>query len=233
MNDKRMSVIIVAAGKGSRMGGDIAKQFMPLCSEVVLMYTMRRFFEVDAVKEIVLVLSGEAVLFWEELCRRYKFDIPHKIAIGGATRFDSVRNGITLCTDSCDYIAVHDAVRPNISKELIERVLKDAVCYGNGIASMPVIDSLRMIKDYDDTISVNRDMFRMIQTPQIFKSDILRAAYRQPFDDMFTDDASVVEQMGEKIHLSCGDYDNIKITTPKDMILMEYLLDKNNGIYEK
>ena len=218
-----ISVIIVAGGSGTRMGAAVPKQFLPLEEEeTILEATLRRFLAALPDSEIVVVLPAAETERWREICRQRGISETHRLCSGGATRFESVRNGIAAL-GPCDYIAVHDGVRPLVSREIIERATEDARTYGAVIPVVRPIDSMRRI-DRDGSRIVDRSLYRIVQTPQVFRADILRNAYARPFDERFTDDASVVEAAGQPVYLCEGSYENIKITTPVDMLTAEALL---------
>lgn len=218
--------IIVAGGKGLRMGGDIPKQFIPVNGLPVLMHTILRFREYDPQMHIVLVLPKDHQDYWRELCGQYAFSEPHDIADGGATRFHSSQNGVAAlggCPDA-DVVAIHDGVRPCVSVETIDRCFRAAAGSGAAIPVLPVIDTLRYVGHASaDGVSdepghnVLRSDYRIVQTPQTFRLGLLRRAFNQPFSERFTDDASVVEALGERVAMVDGNRENIKITTPYDL----------------
>lgn len=217
-----IGVIIVAGGSGRRMGATLPKQFMMLGQQPVLARSINRIHEALPKAEIVVVLPSEWVEMWRNMAAR--FDVArHKIATGGKERFHSVQNGIAALSDEVRTIAVHDAVRPLVSKKLIIRLV---LATDESAAVIPVVapaDSFREVEG-DESHIVNRSRLRMVQTPQLFRADVLRRAYEQPFSESFTDDASVVEAMGEKITLVEGERENFKLTTPTDMILAEAII---------
>jgi len=217
--------IIVAAGSGSRMHSVVPKQFLLLNGIPVLMHTINAFHNCQTQPKIIVVLPADSHAYWDSLCREHHFDIPHQLVSGGETRFHSVRNGIGLIDDEDAIIAIHDAVRPLISKETIDESYECAVKYGNAIVAIKSRDSVRQIKD-NRSVSLVRDEIFLIQTPQTFQSEQLKKAYLQPYQASFTDDASVVEQTGVNINLIGGSYQNIKITFPEDIAIAEFLLKK-------
>lgn len=214
--------IIVAAGKGDRMSSVTPKQFLELQGLPVLMHTIARFHESAAQPEIILVLNVHYHTYWEDLCDKYHFSIPHKLVNGGITRFDSVRNGLKAVTQK-GIVAVHDAVRPLVSKELITQCFESAEDQGNAVPAVQCSESLRKV-GADGSQSLDRKDYYLVQTPQCFSSTILKRAYKQPFRNEFTDDASVVEKAGETIHLVEGETRNIKITYSDDLVIAEALL---------
>ena len=222
---KNLSVVIVAGGTGRRMQNDTPKQFLILGNEPVLMHTIRRFASFGPVEEIIVVLPASQQSVWEKLCRSYAFTIPHTTVAGGDNRFESVRCGLQACNPHNEYVAVHDGVRPFVSPELLLRTYTHAVSYGNAVPAVPVTDTLRrLIPGEKANRSIDRSLFRAVQTPQIFRTETIRAGYGQPFRPDFTDDSSVVERLGESIHLSEGDYANFKLTTPLDLLVAERLI---------
>lgn len=218
--------IIVAGGKGLRMGGDIPKQFIPVNGMPVLMHTIRRFREFDPQMHIVLVLPKDHQDYWRQLCNEYRFTDRHDIADGGSTRFHSSQNGIMALAEApdSDIVAIHDGVRPLVSVETIGRCFTAAAESGAAIPVLPVIDTLRYVGHADENgvnteqgHNVLRSDYRVVQTPQTFRLALLRRAFTQPFNERFTDDASVVEALGEKVTMVDGNRENIKITTPYDL----------------
>ena len=215
--------IIVAGGKGLRMGGELPKQFIPVEGRPVLMRTLDAFYACDSSIQIVLVLPRDHQPYWQELCREYQFAVPHRIADGGATRFHSVQNGLALVDAPEALVAVHDGVRPFVSHEVINRCYQDAEQYGAVVPVTPVVETVRHLLPKGSE-TVNRDAYRLVQTPQTFRVSLLRRAYEQPYCDAFTDDASVVEALGAAVHLVEGNRENIKLTTPFDLTVARALL---------
>lgn len=215
-------VLIVAGGKGLRMGADIPKQFLPVGGKPVLMRTLEAFYAYNQDMRIILVLPHGQQDYWKTLCGEYRFDIPHSIADGGETRFHSVRNGLAL-VDEPGLVGVHDGVRPFVSQEVIAR------CYAlaaTELAVVPVVKVVETVRRLTDagSITVNRDEYRLVQTPQVFDGEVLKQAYSQPYTSAFTDDASVVEAWGVPVTLTEGNRENIKITTPFDLKVAAALL---------
>lgn len=230
----RKYVLIVAGGKGLRMGGDLPKQFIPLEGKPVLMHTLEAFHRWDALAELVLVLPEDHQSYWNMLCREIGCKVPHRIANGGETRFQSVRNGLQFLSEEIGntsgrnekaLIAVHDGVRPFVSSEVIAACFDEAEKNRAAIPVMPMIDSLRET-DEKGSHPVDRNRYFAVQTPQVFDAELLLKAYEQEFSALFTDDASVVEAMGEAIHMVTGNRENIKITTPFDLLVAESLILK-------
>ena len=217
----KYSVIIVAGGKGLRMGGDLPKQYIPIQGKPILMRTIEAFHQFNAAMQIILVLPADHQSYWKELCTQYSFTIKHEVAQGGETRFHSVNNGLQLAKG--EIVGVHDGVRPFVSQEVIERCYKMTEKTGATIPVIPVVESVRLVQD-GQSEAVNRDAYRLVQTPQVFSAEVLRKAYMQEFNSLFTDDASVVEAAGHAITLVEGNRENIKITTPFDLKISSALL---------
>ncbi|MDM8146137.1 2-C-methyl-D-erythritol 4-phosphate cytidylyltransferase [Bacteroides eggerthii] len=219
-------VIIVAGGKGLRMGGEVPKQFLPIGGKPVLMRTVEAFYQTDAETGIVLVLPQEQQSYWKNLCCQYDFRIPYILADGGCTRFHSVRNGLQVIPDedSDSLIAVHDGVRPFVSPRLIQECFEAATRWGAVVPVLDMVDSVRQLSEDGSSMAVDRSCLKLVQTPQTFRADILKNAYRQEFTERFTDDASVVEASGVSVALVSGNRENIKITTPFDLKIAEALL---------
>lgn len=223
-------VVIVAGGKGLRMGGDVPKQFLLLGGKPVLMRTIERFHAFDAQLQIILVLPPDQQGYWHELCLTHHFKLPYLLADGGATRFESVRNGLALIpNDVQGLVAVHDGVRPMVSVKVIERCFAMACKAQAVIPVTPVVETLRQIMPDGVSQTVNRDAYRLVQTPQTFDLQLLKQAYQQPYSTAFTDDASVVEALGMQITMVEGNKENIKITTPFDLDVCERLLHSTHS----
>ena len=214
-------IIIVAGGKGLRMGGDIPKQFLPVCGKPVLMRTLEAFHAYDASMRLILVLPVSQQAYWKQLCEEYQFDLVHEIANGGETRFHSVKNGLALVKED-GLVGVHDGVRPFVSQEVISRCYQEAVSLKAVIPVIGVVETVRHLTE-EGSETVPRDQYKLVQTPQVFDVTLLHRAYQQEYTDLFTDDASVVEALGEKVYLVEGNRENIKLTTPFDLKLAELL----------
>lgn len=213
--------IIVAGGKGLRMGGDVPKQFQLVGGRPVLMHTLQQFRNAIADLQIILVLPREQQDYWRELCRQYEFGVEHRVADGGQTRFHSVKNGLALIPDGEEgIVGVHDGVRPFASADLIRRCYAAAVEAEAVVPAVPVVESLR----HEERGAIDRKGYRLVQTPQTFSIPLLKAAYRQAYLETFTDDASVVEAYGHRVAMIDGIRENIKLTTPFDMVVAEALL---------
>ena len=217
-------IIIVAGGKGLRMGSDIPKQFLPIGGKPVLMRTLERFREYSADLQIILVLPEAQQAYWQELCEKYDFKVKYQLANGGQTRFHSVQNGLALVPDDAEgVVGVHDGVRPFPSIEVIKNCYETARTAKAVIPVIPVVETVRHLEG-DSSVTVPRGDYRLVQTPQTFDIQLLKAANRQPYNDGFTDDASVVESYGHAITLVEGNRENIKITTPYDLKIAEVLI---------
>jgi 2-C-methyl-D-erythritol 4-phosphate cytidylyltransferase len=221
INHKRY-VIIVAGGNGARMNTPIPKQFLKLDGRPILMHTINKFTETDPSIEIIIVIPEEQVQLWDSLCQEHGFHKTVKVAFSGESRFASVKNGLELVTED-SVVGVHDAVRPLVSSKTIIAAFKAAEMYGNAIPGVPINDSIRQIES-TRSIALDRSRYCAVQTPQCFRSDIIKKAYEQDYKYTFTDDATVVEAMGEHIRLVDGNTENLKITGPKDLIIAEALL---------
>lgn len=204
------------------MGGEVPKQFRVVAGRPVLMRTIEAFHRYDSAIGVILVLPDAHRDYWAALCREYAFAVPHTVVSGGETRFHSVRNGVRAVPGEVRLIAVHDGVRPFVSCRLLIDTFATADVHGVAVPAVPVVDSLRRVTT-EGNEAVSRAEYRSVQTPQVFCAEILREAYRQPYNDTFTDDASVAEAAGYAVTLVEGDTDNIKITSPRDMVLAEML----------
>ncbi len=214
--------IIVAGGSGRRMKSAIPKQFLLLGGRPLLMRTIERFNSFDNTIEIILVLPSEHHSLWRGLIREYSFNISHKVVSGGEERFHSVKAGLS-CVNETSLVAVHDGVRPLVSHDTIWRCFADAEEFGTAVPFVEPADSVRIIAG-DDSRPYPRNEVRLIQTPQVFRSSLILSAYDRDFDPSFSDDASVAEAAGVTIHLTHGNRENIKITTPEDLTVAHALL---------
>lgn len=216
-------IIIVAGGKGLRMGTDIPKQFLEVGGKPILMHTIERFASYDEKLQIILVLPHEQQDYWHELCVKHNFNIPHTIVDGGDTRFQSCKNGVmAIPEDVTDgVVGIHDGVRPFVSHEVIDCCFETARDEYAAIPVMPVVETLRYVDRHGGGKNVMRDDYRVVQTPQTFDLSLLRQAYNQPYQESFTDDASVVEALGCNVQMVEGNRENIKITTQFDLKVAE------------
>ena len=217
-------VIIVAGGSGRRMVAEIPKQFLLLNGKPVLMHTCETFYSFDPSLSLIIVLPAEHIATWETLCNTHSFTIPHRIVEGGPERFYSVRNALRTIHPDESLVAIHDGVRPLVSHETIQTAFDAALNYGNAIPVIPVIESVREQTSTENHI-IDRSKLQLIQTPQVFKSSLICKAYEQDYSSTYTDDASVLEKMGEKIVLTKGNPENIKITRSIDLIIAEALIN--------
>lgn len=211
--------IIVAGGRGLRMESNVPKQFLLLVEKPILMHALEAFQKAIKGIGIVLVLPSDQIKKWELLVMKHSFDIEHRIVAGGKDRFNSVKNGLVEIPED-SLVAIHDGVRPLVSRDVIIRSFEGAAVHGNAIASVALKESIREVNQQGNK-SVDRDAFRLIQTPQTFKSSLIKDAYANVEHSEFTDDAGVLENAGVKIHLIEGDYKNIKITTQEDLLFAE------------
>lgn len=217
-------VIIVAGGKGLRMGRDIPKQFIPINGKPVLMCTIEAFYAYDPQMDIILVLPSAHQKYWKELCEEYRFSLPYRLADGGETRFHSVRNGLALIPSSDGLVGVHDGVRPFVSQEVIRECYEQALLFQAVVPVTDMVETVRYIREDGNSETVSRERYKSVQTPQVFTVDLLKKAYLQDYTPLFTDDASVVEHLGATVHLVKGNRENIKLTTPFDLKVAEALL---------
>jgi 2-C-methyl-D-erythritol 4-phosphate cytidylyltransferase len=215
-------VIIVAGGSGSRMHTDIPKQFLNVNGKPILFHTIKCFDNYLKGIPIILVLPEPFIDYWKSITKKNDFAIEHQVTKGGQTRFHSVKNGLELITESA-IVAIHDGVRPLVSKETLHRAFQKAEKDGNAIPAILITESMRRVEP-DNSVYVNRDNYRMIQTPQCFHLELIKKAYEQVYKEEFTDDASLVEALGVKINLVEGNQENIKITRPADLKYAEALL---------
>ena len=197
------------------MGCSMPKQFLEINNKPILLHTVQKMHQSLEDSEIILVLPKAEFKNWENICQKHKFNTSHKLVEGGNTRFESVKNGLKKIKES-SVIAIHDGVRPLVNKNVVKQCMLIAKDKGSAVPVIKVDDSLRK-KTLNGSISVNRNEFLIVQTPQCFKSEIILKAYQQNFNNKFTDDASVVEDLGLEIQLVKGNKENIKITTPEDL----------------
>lgn len=222
MINNQKAIIIVAGGKGTRMGASLPKQFIRLGSRPILMHTIERFFNYDRSMTIIVVLPKNQQEYWTQLCKDYNFDVPFIIADGGQTRFHSVCNGLSKVTNE-RWIGVHDGVRPFVSDEVITTCFKVVQSSRAVIPTIGIVETLRKVEE-EKSSTLNRDDYRLVQTPQVFDVTLLKEAYQQEYNKKFTDDASVVEALGYDVTLIEGNRENIKVTTPFDLKIGEALL---------
>ncbi len=215
-------VVIVAGGQGVRMGADRPKQFLEIGGKPILRHTIERFLAFDPSFEVIVVLPSAQKDWWREYCRQSGFLERYSIVSGGITRFHSVQNALRYVGNE-GLVAVHDGVRPLVSRPLLERIFAAAEEAPAVIPAVPVVESVRKVEE-EASVPVSRDGLVLVQTPQVFAAEVLRKAYDQPFSPSFTDDASVVEASGVRVHVVPGDRMNLKITTPEDLQYAEGLV---------
>lgn len=221
------AAILVAGGKGTRMGAPISKQYLPIGGKPVLMHTLQVFYEVDSSIHLILVLPASDFSYWKELCQEYGFNIPHQLVEGGNSRFQSVRNGLDSITWTEGLVAIHDGVRPFVAKEVISNSFLEAEKSGSGIAVVALKDSIRKLGDDGKSCYQERQYFRLVQTPQTFLLSKIKKAFQVTEIQQFTDDATVFEHQGWQVSLIAGNPENIKITTPEDLQYGEFLLSQS------
>ena len=217
-------IIVVAGGRGTRMGGDVPKQFLPLAGKTVLMHTLDRMACAEPEAKLVLALPHDQQEEWQRLCQEYNYTRSHTVVDGGETRFHTVTNALALVPEGA-LVAIHDGVRPLVSADVVREAFNVAQCEGAAIPVMPVVESLRRVEG-DTSCAVERSAYRAVQTPQVFDSTPLKAAYSVAYRSEFTDDASVYEAAGYRVTLIDGNRENIKITIPQDIALAEIILQQ-------
>lgn len=218
----KKTVIITAGGIGSRMNNALPKQFLEIQGKTILEQTILCFYNYSKEIEIIITLPEDWIFFWEELCKKNNFLVKHQLVSGGVERFHSIQNALKIATG--ELIAIHDGVRPLVSNQTIEKAFDLCKLNGNAIPIFPLKESIRFL-DEKESKALNRKLYFTVQTPQVFKKEILTNAYQQEFHDKITDDASLVEETGVKIHTFIGNEENIKITTPIDLKFAEIVLE--------
>ena len=219
----KRGVIIVAGGSGHRMGSDLPKQYMDLAGKPVIVHTLERFIDFDPHMRIVLVLAKDHRGFWNDISGAFAHDRGIILTSGGETRYESVKSGLQHLEDGL-IVGIHDAVRPLVSMDTLKRCYGLAAEKGSCIPVTEMDETIRMIGKPGHSVHMDRSTLRRVQTPQVFKSEMLRKAYQEPFDPAFTDDASVFESLYEEVYTVEGNRENIKITTPVDLQLAEVLI---------
>jgi 2-C-methyl-D-erythritol 4-phosphate cytidylyltransferase len=215
------SIIITAGGIGRRMNSTVPKQFIEVNGLPILMHTIKRFYDYDSSCEIILTLPEDWLIYWSEMRIKYNFQIPHHVVSGGVERYDSIKNALDHC--HTEIIGVHDGVRPLVSMETIHRCLELVKKEGAVIPVLGLKESIRKMEG-EFSIALERKEYFTVQTPQFFTFDILNKAYHLPFHDKITDDASLVEEAGFKISLVEGNEENIKVTTPFDLKIINLFI---------
>lgn len=217
---------MVAGGKGSRMKSDLPKQYHDLAGKPVIIHAISRFLEFDPLMDVVVCVHPSYMSQLENLLKKYLPEFSGiRITAGGDTRFQSVKNGLQQLPDEPGVVGIHDAARPFVSIETVRLCYETAAQKGNAVPCMPVQESLRKISN-NINHAVNRNEYRSVQTPQCFHLEKLKKAFEQEYSQIFTDDATVFEHNGESIYLVEGNVENIKITTPLDMLLAEAIAQK-------
>lgn len=216
--------LIVAGGSGSRMNNAVSKQFIEINGLPVLMHTFNAFSDFCPKLEFILVLPKDQLGYWNGLCNKYEFKTEHKIAVGGETRFQSVKNGLDLISED-GIVFIHDGVRPLVSAKTLQNCLETAVEKGNALPVIPVAESIRCTSEKGNQ-PVDRSKYFLVQTPQTFQARLIKDAFRLAKTSTFTDDATVLESMGENIHLVEGNRENIKITFPEDLVYAKSFLSR-------
>lgn len=211
----RKAAILVAGGLGKRMNYALPKQFLELKGKPILFYTLEKFYDYDPNIELIVVIPEMYFIFWKELIQSHKIEIPHKIVAGGDSRYQSVKNGLSN-VENASIIAIHDGVRPFITKTFIGRLFEEAKKKGSAIPVKPISETVRKINSEENQILPRQEVF-LVQTPQIFLKEWLDKAYQTPYNESITDDATLVEQAGFLLHFIEGLTYNIKITTPEDL----------------
>lgn len=207
------------------MNSNIPKQFLELAGTPVILHSIYSFLKFDPSLQLIIALHENYFSYWHDLCKKYSFSHAHSLAKGGETRFQTVKNALTQIPDD-RIVAIHDAVRPLVSNDTIERGYRDALTFGNAIPVIPVNDSIRWSEGKKNQ-TVDRQHLRIVQTPQVFEASLIKRAYYRITNDSFTDDAAVLEAMGETIHLFEGNHENIKITHPDDLVIAQALMKQS------
>ena len=218
-------IIVVAGGRGTRMGGDVPKQFLPLAGKRVLMHTLERMAEAIPDAVLILALPHDQQDEWKRLCNTYGYMRRHRVVDGGETRFHTVTNALALVPEGA-LVAIHDGVRPLVSVDVVREAFAVAERCGAAIPVMPVVESLRCVEG-EHSRAVDRSAYRAVQTPQVFDLDLIKGALKkaEKVGAELTDDCSAVEQMGMSVKMVSGDEKNIKVTTPMDLKIAEMLLE--------
>lgn len=219
----KKTFIITAGGIGKRMGNDLPKQFISIAGKPILLHTLERFFSFDSSAQIIVTLPTDWHQFWRELLEDFKCPIQHELVEGGQERFYSIQNALKKCTG--DLVFIHDGVRPLVSLETLKRCEESTMEFGSAVPIMPLKESLRK-RVNDQSCAVQRDEYVTVQTPQCFRFDMLQTAYARDFHTGITDDASLIEEAGYSVHLVQGNEENIKVTTPLDLDLLHFLMNK-------
>jgi len=226
MIDIKKYAVIVAGGKGARMGGNVPKQFLPLLGIPLMCHAVQTFAAAIPGIHIILVLPEDQLGSAQTVLRSYIGKISVTTVAGGATRFHSVANGLQHVADD-GIVFVHDGARPLVTEELIIRCYKQALEKGSAVPAIPATESMRLVEEKGSR-PINRENLRVVQTPQTFKTSVILPAFTQTYDIAFTDEASVIEAYGGNIHMIEGMSENIKVTRAEDMVIAEALLRVRN-----
>jgi 2-C-methyl-D-erythritol 4-phosphate cytidylyltransferase len=222
--------IVTAGGIGKRMGGNVPKQFIEINGKPILIHTLLKLHAFNSQAQFILTLPSEWVEFWRDLCEKHDFTLNVELVEGGRERFHSIKNALKYATG--EIIAIHDGVRPLVSHQTLRNLIEGVSKYEAVIPIAGIKESVRLIKE-NASEPINRDTLKIVQTPQVFRKELILKAYENEFSDTFTDDASVVEKLGVSIQLIQGNDENIKITTPLDLKLAEYFLQINSDYFHK
>jgi len=227
--DRKKYLIVMAAGSGTRMGADVPKQFIEIDGRAILQMTIETFMKACPGITVVTVLPEAHMTYWKDYCLRRNFTCPQILVKGGITRFHSVRNALEKVPDNA-VVAIHDGVRPLITPDLVSRMFELAENEPALIPVVPCVDTMKMLEKKDGMLvpvsgaSVDRSLLYGVQTPQVFHSEIIKAAYSLAYETSFTDDASVLEKYGKSLSYVMGERLNIKLTTQEDLVLARAIL---------
>ncbi|MFI3321847.1 MAG: 2-C-methyl-D-erythritol 4-phosphate cytidylyltransferase [Rikenellaceae bacterium] len=225
MYQSKNSVIIVAAGSGSRMGAEVPKQFLLLKEKPILMYTIELFNSISEICEIIVVLSPLQIDNWKQICENFNFSKKHTVVAGGASRTESVKNGLDCMQSGEGVVLIHDGVRPFVSEKMVEDAIKTAQKHRAAVPVVDLIDSIRFVESESENCAVDRSRYKCVQTPQAFDKELILEAYKVNGDKEFSDDAAIVESIGAKISFFDGDRKNIKITTVEDLKFSNFVIN--------
>ena len=217
--------IIVAGGSGSRMNSNVPKQYLMIDNKPVIVHTIQRFYDYNSSITIICCVHNDYIHEVNELMAHYFPEKNWLVTEGGETRFHSVKNGLNELKDEHALVAIHDAARPLVSVSTIQKAMEAAKNHGSGIPVIPVNESLRVVEDLKSK-AVNRNDYKIVQTPQCFQIPLIKRAFAVDYHDSFTDDATVFEYAGNEVRLTIGNPENIKITLANDLIVAEKLLNK-------
>lgn len=220
-------VVIVAGGTGTRMKSDMPKQFLELNGLPIIIHTIQKFLDYNPKIDVIVVVHKDYLDYLRSLLSQHLPAANIRITEGGATRFDSVHRGLSLITNSEALVAIHDAARPLVSTQTIRTCFDEASSVGNAVPVIALTESLRQFTDHGNK-AVDREAYKIVQTPQCFRFTEIFAAFANGFQSTFTDDATVLEASGKKINLVPGNPENIKITNPQDLHLASFLLDRKD-----